>query len=91
MIPRNCLCHRNTGTRNLPIILLTIFSKDLAILRLNISAGESAASSLNGLDGKVTWELGESISGREEERGRAVLFSPPVLREPGLRPKTDIK
>ena len=69
LMPRNSLCHRNTGTRNLPIILLTIFSEDLAILRLNISAGESAAaSSLNGLDGKVTWELGESISGREEER-----------------------
>ena len=91
LMPRNSLCHRNTGTRNLPIILLTIFSKDLAILRLNISAGESAASSLNGLDGKVTWELGESISGREEERGRAMLFSPPVIREPGFRPKSIIK
>ena len=92
LLPRNSLCHRNTGTRNLPIILLTIFSKDLAILRLNISARESAAaSSLNGLDGKVTWELGESISGREEERGRAMLFSPPVIREPGLRPKSDSK
>ena len=69
LMPRNSLCHRNTGTRNLPIILLTKFSKDLTILRLNISAGESAAASrLNGLDGKVTWELGESISGREEER-----------------------
>ena len=92
LMPRNSLCHRNTGTRNLPIILLTIFSKDLAILRLNISAGESAAaSSLNGLDGKVTWELGESISGREEERGRAMLFSPPFIREPGFRPKSNIK
>ena len=91
LMPRNSLCHRNTGTINLPIILLTIFSKDLAILRLNISAGESAASSLNGLDGKVTWELGESISGREEERGRAMLFSPPVIREPGFRPKSNIK
>ena len=77
MMPRNSLCHRNTGTRNLPIILLTIFSKDLAILRLNISAGESAAaSSLNGLDGKVTWELGESISGREKRRGIAIFFHP---------------
>ena len=92
LMPRNSLCHRNTGTRNLPIILLTKFSKDLTILRLNISAGESAAaSSLNGLDGKVTWELGESISGREEERGRAMLFSQPVIREPGLRPKSDSK
>ena len=72
---RNSLCHRNTGTRNLPIILLTIFNKDLAILRLNISAGESAASSLNGLDGKVTWELGESISGRVEERQGSAIFS----------------
>ena len=89
LMPRNSLCHRNTGTRNLPIILLTIFSKDLAILRLNISAGESAASSLNGLDGKVTWELGESISGREEERH--CYFLHPLLREPGLRPKTDFK
>ena len=76
LMPRNSLCHRNTGTRNLPIILLTKFSKDLTILRLNISAGESAAaSSLNGLDGKVTWELGESISGREEERQVIAIFS----------------
>ena len=76
LMPRNSLCHRNTGTRNLPIILLTKFSKDLTILRLNISAGESAASSLNGLDGKVTWELGESISGREKRRGIAIFFHP---------------
>ena len=60
----------------------------MAILKLNISAGESAASSLNGLDGKVTWELGESISGGEEEkRGRAVLFSPPVIKRAGPEAK----